>query len=127
MEVIFNHQIAHHRDIINTIGKARRKWKSLYPWFPEEQRRLYSHMDGVYQQTQAKYNKDDFMSYAHERRLNKRIVKEKHQVNKDRDEYGQHPYLKSIFEKYNCLPMFYYKQHCGEPDFCQQQKNEAME
>lgn len=126
MEVIFNHQIAHHRDIIGTIGKARRKWKHLYPWVPGEQRRLYGHMDRVYKEVQEKHNKEVFMSYAQERRLTKRIVKEERPINEDRDDYGKYPCLKPIFEKYNCLPMFYCNQDCGEPDFCQQQKNEAI-
>ncbi|KNC27423.1 hypothetical protein FF38_06536 [Lucilia cuprina] len=126
MEVIFNHQIHHQRDVIGTIGRARRKWRQLYHWFPEQQRILYKEMDRIYKETREKYDKDAFMIYSQERRLNKRIIKNVHQHVHDKEDYQKFACLKPILDKYNRFPLLYYYEECGKPGFCQQQKNAVM-
>lgn len=126
MEVIFNHQIHYHRDVIATISRARRKWKRLYHWFPEEQRRVYKEMDRIYKEIQEKHNPDIFLEYSQERRLNERVIKRERQLVRDKEDYQKFPSLKPILDKYDRFPLLYYYETCGSPGFCQQQKDEAI-
>lgn len=126
MDLIFNHQLTHQRVVIGTIGRARRKWKHLYYWFPVQQRRVYSEMDRIYKETREKHDKTLFIEYCHERHLNNRILKEGRQPILDKEEYCKYSGLKPILDKYNGLPLLYYDGECGNPGFCQQLGNAAV-
>lgn len=118
-ELIFNHQLTHQRNVIDTIGRARRKWKRLYHWFPVEQNRLYSEMDRVYRETKEKMDTEMFRDYAHEKRLNKRFVEDGVCESMVNDDICKLKLFYPPTENNMHLPLMNFRERCGDPRFCQ--------
>lgn len=118
-ELIFNHQLTHQRTVIDTIGRARRKWKHLYHWFPVEQNRLYSEMDRIYRETKEKFDTEMFRDYVREKRLNKRFVEDGVCESMVKDDICKLKLFYPPTENNIRLPLMNFHERCGDPRLCQ--------
>ncbi|XP_017050379.1 uncharacterized protein LOC108094347 [Drosophila ficusphila] len=69
-QVIFTHELLHHRTVGSQIEETRRTWQEHCSWFPAAQRDLYSRYAEIYDECLRKYGNNHFEFYAKRNRLN---------------------------------------------------------